>query len=76
LYFQFNAWPSQEENLPNSIHDIIRFIEMAAVSKRELLGPVLVYSRLAFPVCEYTCDIIHPMGNASAQKHSDEIDKS
>ena len=48
LYFQFNCWPTDAEetgSLLNSIDDVIRFVEMAAVSKRELLGPVLVYSR-------------------------------
>ena len=50
LYFQFNCWPSDCDEdsggLANSGgDDVIRFVEMAAVSKRELLGPVLVYSR-------------------------------
>jgi hypothetical protein len=45
LFFQFNGWPAQEDCLPNSVHDVNRFIEMSALSKRELRGPVLVYSR-------------------------------
>jgi hypothetical protein len=38
----------EDENLEASILEIIRFVEMAAVSKRELLGPVLVYSRFIY----------------------------
>jgi hypothetical protein len=39
----FAATPERKKKMFNNFES--RFVEMAAVSKRELLGPVLVYSR-------------------------------